>query len=71
MCLSVCVWLKGPEYESRRIGGPPHSPIFEASVHSGDLELAHGCTGSSKKDAEEAAACEAFAALVRMYGDGD
>jgi dsRNA-specific ribonuclease len=62
----VCV-LQLPDYDATRVGGLAHSPIFQATVRSGTTIIASGVRGSSKKEAEEAAAEEALRFLARKY----
>lgn len=52
-----------PEYRIENAAGPPHARRYVASVHWAGKELARG-EGSSKKEAEIAAAAEALQVLT-------
>ena len=59
--LAVAVFERPPDYEVQS-SGPDHARIFDARVVVGDQVLGRG-SGSSKKEAEQAAAGEAVKAL--------
>lgn len=56
-----------PTYRIIGESGPPHAPVFEAAVYCGGVLLATG-TGKTKKQAEQAAAVTALAALEKAEG---
>ncbi len=51
-----------PSYAITGTSGPPHNPLFEATVYRDGHELARG-TGHTKKQAEQAAALAALKLL--------
>jgi ribonuclease-3 len=53
-----------PAYRVKSESGPEHDKIFKVEVHHGGQVLGVG-SGKSKKEAEQAAAQESIAALVR------
>jgi ribonuclease III len=58
-----------PEYRILSVDGPAHARVFTAEVSLGGRSLATG-TGVSKRDAEQAAASAALAALPPVASDG-
>lgn len=57
-------WRELPTYTTWRCDGDDHSPRFESIVSVHGIEAGHG-TGTSKKDAERAAAAQALEALSK------
>jgi ribonuclease-3 len=53
-----------PTYETTSSTGPDHDKVFEILVRIGERELGRGA-GKSKKEAEQAAACDALTKLDR------
>ncbi len=55
-------YQRTPEYKLEEATGPDHSKIFKISVFINDLNVGHG-EGSSKKEAQQAAASDALSKL--------
>lgn len=55
-------YQKGPEYHVLEESGPDHRKTFRISVHIKDKPMGYG-TGSSKKEAQQAAAADALSHL--------
>ena len=53
-----------PAYETTSSSGPDHDKVFQITVRLGERELGRG-TGKSKKEAEQAAACDALTKMDR------
>ncbi|MBI5246313.1 MAG: ribonuclease III [Elusimicrobia bacterium] len=53
-----------PTYETASATGPDHDKVFSITVRIGERELGRG-TGKSKKEAEQAAACDALKKMDR------
>lgn len=60
-------WKRVPEYRLARRGGPPHLPFFEVEVKVGAF-VAPG-SGSSRKEAEVAAAVKMVGFLHHRFGE--